>query len=308
MIGKRDEVKALQVEQEIYLEALATSYTVTKLDQATGAWDYQNGGTYTVHYLVASSDSTPVTPIVARQAVYQFTGINPSVGATYSNGDEWDTSAWLTTVDASQTGPKGDRHRFVTLSYNYVPVGEINPLLQPPRINFSVSPVGEQPVYRDIHGNPILNRAGMPPADPVMKPVYRATMSISKYFSFVPTVFSFAVDCVNGDYFYGFAPGQCLCMDYSSSDQGISAQWGQIYDVTVNFHISPDGWIKYVLNSGTMVLGDSGKAEHALDGNSEHVSEPVLLGWDGKKLPTGQPPIFMPFQINNMIPFGGFFG
>lgn len=182
---------------------------------------------------------------------------------------------------------------------------ELNPLEQPAEFDWSFQ-TETIPIDYDQDGYRIQNSCGDPPATAIEVPTYRAVLKISRNeATFDPELAWQYAGAVNADNFQGAAPGTVQFVPPRAKRQR-DQTYGFYWSVEYEFIFNPDRFVPYrLLDQGYRELNDDDEPVYILDNEGEKVSDPVLLK-DGKRLESGEPPVFLEFDHLPQLPFSIF--
>lgn len=188
---------------------------------------------------------------------------------------------------------------YITVNYSLVE----NPLAQP--AEFSWSHVdNEEPIDRDINGNPITNSAGELPDPPITETFHDVVLRVSRNEAlFNHVTASEYKNSVNANTFLGFAPGTVKCTVFEGEITRAAAL--TYYIVRYEFQIREDAWKKRFLDAGFREKVGT-EYEVIKDKDGVPLSEPSLLDGNGYKLPDGATPVFLEFETKQAMDFSYF--
>jgi len=259
--------------------------------------------------LLDGTDSPDEAPYVARRA----TGI-PSPREPWSN-DEPNVRAC-----AILPRPLSPVLYEVTVDYSQ-DTKAAHPLDEPMKVRWS-NEITSEPIDTDIHGNPIVNTAGLPFEPPIQEQVYDTRLTIVRNEATFDGVRMAAYrNTVNSKPFRGAPPRTCRMVNIEA-EEIIEAEWAY-YRVTYEIvyrdstlpanckHIDAYGnevssgeylgWRRRIANKG-MVEKIGTDAEglpiygNAKDTEQEPLKEPIWLDVDGKKLADDADKIFILYE------------
>lgn len=193
----------------------------------------------------------------------------------------------------------------VTVEY----VGIIDPLEAEWEIEFDFASSNE-PIERDINGNPILNSADEVPDPKPQKEIddliYRVTRNEP---IFDPLIARQYKGSINDDEFLGFPAKTCRINQYKGKrmKSGPYYYWTVTYEVQIRAYMLVDGkletWKLRLLDQGFREkVGENDndnkpKYELIKDKDGNPLSEPTLLNGLGKKLADGAVPIYREWDL-----------
>lgn len=243
---------------------------------------------------------------VVRNAVDPSTSLAiPQLGAPYSPSDPGmvcsgvdiqlehppDFQAYVVNVDFT-TGAAGN------------PSDPDNPFDIPPHIRWSHVGSTEQ-IYLDRQGNPIVNSAKQP-FDPSIEDEFYDLVAFiqGNVEEFDPV---FAASYMNG---INNAPflirgttvltGVAKIIQFDADESVLNGV--DYFAVTLGLRFRTDGWIRKILDNGTMELNASGFPVNILDEQGSPITEPVFLDGLGHQLEAG-PPVFLNVDTRKLVNF-----
>lgn len=163
-------------------------------------------------------------------------------------------------------------------------------------------------VVEDIHGTKILNVCGKPYPEqielPFVTPIFCARRNIAS----LGTVLNLATtytDAVNADTFYGAQPGYAKVESITAGEEEMENNL-TFYPTMFRVHVNWVPWKVIKKEEGWEVFSFAlDRAVAAVDDDKSPVSEPVLLGADGRRAGFGAEPIYTEWQCNRQISFSG---
>lgn len=184
-----------------------------------------------------------------------------------------------------------------------------DPLARPSEVSMDVA-IFQRPAILDIDGNPILNSAKDPFADPIAEQDdVRPTLTITRNEPTLNTARNLQyTNAVNADAFFGFDPGEVKCMQIRQDrqveqDQDDPSRQIEFWRTTFEFHMRPNtslringvltpvkGWDLALVDMGYYELraglepGDPARRMAIRDAAGGQVSHPVRLDGNGKPL------------------------
>lgn len=276
--------------------------------------------TYQRVFLVLTSSKWDEV-IAVRNAVDPNTKLAiPVVGDVYTNNGLTDAElandwgAYAQTIECEEGERVASGGSYWTVTVNYGPYDPAqnpeNPFQRPIEIAWSNS-VYQAVVFQDNQGNPILNSAGDAFDPPMEADDDRPMLTITRAEPTYDPILTYNYrSAVNADEFWGFPPGVWKMKDrrgtrtYNPDAQTAS---GYYWEVTYEFELNPLGWTRQILDQGLKVAGaGGGSSENATDGAGDPAMSPILLDGKGGKLAAGQPPVFLSFDIFNVLPYDVF--
>ena len=283
--------------------------SVTELPDCDGEQNNTYQRTYTRTFRVIC-DSRNDGPRTAREA----SGI-PSIGNTYSRGNESDSGAFVQSVKArcESAGANPDHSQWVvTVAYgpynsNVFPS---NPVSWPVLVSFG-SQKFERVVVRDVNGDPIRNSAKDPYSEPVTVDDSRPILTVVRnelVSSYDDTVAGQYRDKVNLNAWNNCAVKTVKCSSITTSQQqydSVNDMW--YFQVTYVFEYNPDGWKKKLLDQGFAELdGSSPPKQKLIKGpDGQPLNEPCLLDGSGAKLASNGTPVFTDWEVYTAVDFSG---
>jgi len=273
---------------------------VTELYTRTSELNEKGQRTYTRTFLVVTDD-----PDIGAGVVREAVGI--ARGQTYETSTEYDNFAFCKSISASCKDDDG-KGWTVTVSYGPPEAGQENPtenpLAAPASVAWSFAQF-ERPVDKTVDGEAIVNSAGDPFANEIMRDDSRPVFSYSRNEASFNASLAYSYrDTVNSDSFMGAGPGQVKVSNISGARQ-YDANYGYYWQVTYEFQFSADGFEKKIVSAGLREKNDDGKLENILVQGKE-INDPALLDKKGKKVPPGGPPHIHEFKVYNETSFSAF--
>lgn len=273
---------------------------------------------YTRYFDVTTSD-----PIVGPLAILLHDDI-PKIGDYYENGAddpyddlyEYDLGAFVNerTVDAI-SGPEGAGIYWrVTVQYGPNQPFDSDPTLHKIRVQFGGERT-ERVVDFDRNGIPIRNSAGDRFGDPVTVDSHITTLLITRnerVSTFNPALAHMFGDTINQYTWNGFAPGYCKMGIISTGEEQFdsnSQTW--YYKVTYPVQIGRKPWLKELLDQGFNELaggpyyGGGDVKTVPIMNEGQPVSDPVTLDGNGHRLPPGDPPVTLTFDVEDVADWSG---
>ncbi|HIJ70649.1 MAG TPA: hypothetical protein HPP87_04710 [Planctomycetes bacterium] len=184
----------------------------------------------------------------------------------------------------------------VSIHYSTRPAGpadesQIDPTVSPLQLPWQISwgfAGREEPIDRDINGDPIVNSADEAFDPPVTRPFYDLTLAIIRnQAEYNPLLAADYKDTLNSDYFYGFAPGIVKCADISAD----SARNADLFywHVHYQFQMRRIGWALKLIDRGY-------REKVGVDGEGKPIYDAIMMGTsesgeadDDQKVPVNQP-------------------
>ncbi len=283
------------------IETLAVSAVVSvkqNLDASGSSENDQVDGGAAVLVFDVQLDMTTITanadPAAAFLVAQRANGI-PWIDDTYPDDD------WLWCVDKTCRRRGGDLFE-VTCRYKSVE----DPLAADPVVDIGF--VGsEEPIDRDINGDPILNSADVTFDPPVTSNFDDMLLSITRNQSaFNLTQALNYKGTLNDASFYGFAAGKCKISDIKGTMFKSAGRY--YYSVTYEFQFRWDGWLKRRLDEGMRRIvsstpGSPLETEVIPDKNGEPLTEPHMLDGSGALLNSDATPVYLEFDIYRSTDF-----
>lgn len=213
------------------------------------------------------------------------------LGATYAFRGEFDTHAFLNSVEVNPDTGKSDDYLIWNMTLRYGPLNPTewpeDPTQQPPEIRGGFAQF-EEVCQQDLDGKPILNTANDAFDPPVMRDRSRPTLSISDNVmpdAFDPLLAEVYADSVNDGAFIGADPGTVKVTSISYEylfNPFIGWYWHRNFE----FEYRKDTWKKVILDAGLYQLDPSdGITKIPILVNGIAVQEPQLLNGKGIPLP-----------------------
>ena len=183
----------------------------------------------------------------------------------------------------------------------------MNPLDQPWEIEWGFA-VHNEKIDRDISGEPLVNSSGESFDPPVTRDFYDLVLRITRNEeAYDPIKASDYKGSINGDIFFGFAPGLVKCTQLNARSARQADLWYWI--VTYEFQMRKLGWQLRLIDEGFRTKGPAVDSEGNLviqeitDDNGVKVSQPVQLDGEGQKKKDADPITVLEFGINTILPF-----
>lgn len=181
-----------------------------------------------------------------------------------------------------------------------------SPLEEPPEISWSFA-TSQEPIDTDIAGRPLTNTADEPFDQPPTRDFDDLVLSISRNEPAVDPLTMLAYQgAVNSDQFGFAAPGQARMTRISAEahTENGATYWKVRYEI----QFRADGWTKRIRNEGYREKTGTDAEGRPIyrqitDPSGTALSKPVPLDVDGKRLPAGQPPVWLYFQVYPSLPF-----
>lgn len=267
-----------------------------------GTLNEKNENTYNVTWEVIGTNA--FGPIEAVAAV----GVN--LYDSYNIGTEYDTTALC---KARTPTPKPDsqgfvdlKHYIVVITYGRVDNPYINPLDEPVKTNIDFD-ITEEPVDFDIYGSPIMNSAGEPYAEAVMRTRPQAAISFSRNeASYSVALSAYYTGKLNLYPFLGLPKGTVMLKSRKArdeKDQYIGMYWNVNYEYVINLN----GFKKKILNQGLRQLNYIPQGLYpCVDDDWNPVTSPVLLKKNGNQAPKNSTPIFHEYEVEDYADFSVF--
>jgi hypothetical protein len=240
--------------------------------------------------------------------------VKPGQYFDLGNGVDVDGGAFLLGLSA-RCSNECPCHWEVTASYGpWVTVPrEENPLDQAPEVTFSYGKY-QKIADEDALGNAVLNAAGDQFDPPVMRDDSRPTIRVVRNEQDFDTDLAEAMkDAVNHDVFKlmrdskgnlkQYDPGKVKVEDIQGTPRWHPA-CKAYYQVSYEFHVDPDGWVKQILNAGMRQLVSGALAPCQLKGIP--ATSPVPLNDDGTQRSPDEEPLYVDVQLYSTMPFSNF--
>jgi hypothetical protein len=300
---------------------VAATFTVTEVFRDNSAGGDPREHTYTRHFFVESSGPASDVAVVAAPGI-------PIFGSVYVHPPSGfvDMGAWAKRIEARRREEHPDFFD-VEVEYSNVldraPGGGANPslgggtggsplqqqdspLLRPPSVRFG-SKTYTVHVTEDVHGDPIVNTAGAPFEAGLEVERARLTMTLTRNVlaALINPVFANGyVGCINDAAWLGFAARQAKVTAWSTSerkyDRGV-----YYFEETWEFEFAPQltTWGRRVLNAGWYYLDPAVTPPAAaekpfVDAYGRPKGSVGMLKADGDRLPDGDDPIFLEFDVH----------
>lgn len=270
-------------------------------------------------------------PLTVISAVSSTQGI--TIGTPYTMGTESDPWAVCLKMNATPFG-EDQREWIVTVEYGRAPNVAENPLSEPSELDIEGREF-EVAIDRDRNGNPLVNSAGDPFDPPVTIEDNRIIVTVARNEAtpqyaaanpgYVGPVFNYAdltgmVGKTNQTTFLGYGPRKLKAL-FPRISREFSPNIGFYWKVIYRFEIidkeyeidDPDnpgtplvigqGHDRVILDQGFREKVGSVKKLITLDG--QPLQEPALLDGSGEKLPEGDSPRYLAFQVLPEHDFAG---
>tara|TARA_R110002110_G_scaffold229651_1_gene445200 strand:- start:5042 stop:5941 length:900 start_codon:yes stop_codon:yes gene_type:complete len=244
----------------------------------------------------------------------------PLIGSAYPR----DPFAYCTSLKVDCVG--GWKQWTVSASYKVIANAneneppEANPSDDPPTVTFS-SEIYQEPVFRDINDEGIMNSAGAHFADPSpMRDAAHLIIKVKKNISVVPGwCLSYQNSVNNGQFTMGglaVAEQLARLSRIEVSDAKIRGDY-RYYELAFELHIHRDGWRQTILDAGLMqkdpgvtlagiaFVPDPTKRVPCVDADGQAVTSPVALDGSGSQLANPSPGTaqYKEFQIYPEVDF-----
>jgi hypothetical protein len=247
-------------------------------------------------------------PAVGARAVREALPIG--IGNTYDTGHEIDKFSFCEDIKVKCRDGDNDDGCTWDCELLYGPYDAIqrpeNPLLAPIKTNWDAIQF-ETIVDRDINGNAVVNTAGDYFDPPVTRDDNRPLLVIVRNEgSYDPDLAGLYRDAINQDIFLNrFAPLTVKCK--AIKPQHILDPFiGWYWEVTYEFEIKRDTWIKEILSQGMRQLKEDRSGWEVITDKGGPISAPVPLDENGRKLDPSADPVFMEYHIYNELSFSVF--
>lgn len=275
---------------------------IDEVTGGTGTLDWKVRRTYVRKFKVyCSSNSDTAATILASQS---GTGDNTHIPARLSVYPG-DSLALVKQINVSRTNDPliwDVEHQYDSLFEFDPATTNENPLSRPVIVEFSFEKYTRS-VREDLDGEAIQNKAGTPIDPPLEEELSIPIISISyNLATFDFDTVSDVQDCVNDDTWHGFD-------QWTVKVRGLTVKkmWENnvlFWAVNWTLAVKWDGWRPTkVLNMGYYELGDDGEPKIIRDKFGQPLPNPSLLDEDGKKLPTGEDPVYLEFALHREIDF-----
>lgn len=252
-------------------------------------------------------------PNVVRTAVDPNTNLAvPQRGDPYSPND---AGLLCKTVDIQQEHEVDFQAYIVTCTFETgsgtTPTETENPLDIPPRVRWGHIGQNEQ-IYLDRNGEPIVNSAGQP-FDPSIEDEIFDLLAIiqGNNAGFDPLFASQYMNAINSDSFsirgQQVAPGVAKVIQFDADEATMNGI--DYFAVTIGLRFRVDeeggntGWIRKILDNGTMALDADGIPRSIKDSDGTVITDPVFLNGQGLRLPSNGTPVFLNVDIRKLLPF-----
>lgn len=272
-------------------------------------------------FLVTTSAKTDDS-IVVRNAIDPNTAVGiPTIGSIYQNGAPSgptltrDFGSFLQTIDCdeedrcTESGDTGSYWK-VTCSYGPYDPAQMpeNPMKRPLQVSWSSS-IYQTVAYADVTGKAIVNSAGDYFDPPIDMDDSRPLLTVVRAEPGYDPILTYNYkDAVNSGPFWGMPAGVWKLKDRRServynTDAGTES--GYYYEVTYEFEMNPQGWVKKILDQGLRQLVGVNQV-NIKDNNGDEITSPVLLNGQGKQLQPLSAPVFRSFNIYNVLDYSVF--
>lgn len=282
---------------------------------ASGGWTIKDGFSYSVEVQVeAAAADPPPGPL----AVMQATGL--AWNATYrypltGTALETDARAHLLSVDVQPTAEDGRTYRATIRFGRYdasteavdPDTGVKDPFAEPPKLR-SRGEDQEIAVGYDNAGDPVLNSAGEPfeDAPTITAPVLVFEVSrLEKAFD--STLIEDLQGRVNDAAWLGWPAGSVLCKSITADREWVSETNSYGWDTSYVFAVKRPivaggvdvlpGWTLQLLDCGFRAKDGSNPTKAITDKTGAPVSSPVPLDGAGARLPVGDDPVYLDFDV-----------
>jgi len=184
-------------------------------------------------------------------------------------------------------------------SYENSPAEFDDPLNAPSKISWSFI-TSNEPVDRDIHGNPILNSAQESFNTPITKEFHDQVLRVIKAQETFNAVRAYDyMGSLNSNTFYGCPPGTMKCTTFDGEE---ARSVNLIYwIITYEFQYRADGWKRKVLDEGyrvkTGTIDGMNTYQTILDKEGNPLSQPTLLDGYGNKMQASALGVWLEFDI-----------
>lgn len=275
---------------------------------AEGSIDQRGQRSYTAEYKVVTDDADDGADVILSAS-----GL-PGPGDSYGSGAN---IAFFVSSSARRETKlaTGGAVWHVTVSYGPYDWATATPVGPPTDwpIKFRFEPEEfERPCIVDVDGNAILNSAGQPFAEPIMREDSRRVWVVTRneaLSGFDPVAAELFANKLNLYTWNGAAPKTVKAKPYVTGDIQYSQELGGFwFPVTYRFHYNPDGWAEAPLDRGFSELDTSTsppKLKNIKDKEGQDVKEPALLDGSGSRLADPSPgnEVFLEYHIYEAVDF-----
>lgn len=251
---------------------------------------------------LVQTDSKTTGRIAVRESV------PVRIGNVFSCDGETDAGSFCNDISVkSLSGASAGKEWIVTATYGpYDPsTNASNPLERPIEVSGGFSEF-EEIVDVDVDGNPVVNSAGEPFANPVMRDDPRPDLMIVTNAKTLDLNLIYTYRrAVNSDEFWGANPGQVRVA--SITWQYLHhADIGYYYKITYTFKFKKDGWQIRLQDKGMRVLNAGGTALEKVKFNGIPADEPVFLDGNGRAKALTADVVYLDFKRYEELPFSIF--
>lgn len=263
----------------------------TSLDGASGTMV----ALYDVEFDAA--DAVDARPVLARTASHGGVSVPAYYAAHPADSNFF--------VMRKSVRPKGPTLWQVTVGYDYVE----NPLLLPYSVQFI--PQGSQEAIDKAADDAELCNSSKEPFDP---PIQEEFYDFSIVLRRNEAAFNIAavnpyLNAVNADAFgfygrnsqlYAFAAGLVRCKSIQADERRHGPTW--FWEVTYEFVVRNDGWLRRILDQGFRTLDGTGYVNIA-DADGNPLTQPAKLNGSGAVLAATAEPVYLQFQTKKTLAF-----
>ena len=199
---------------------------------------------------------------------------------------------------------KDGRKWIVTCEYAPWDEEELNPLLWKAKDHWSFVPGYQETVDYDIYNVPIVNSAGDPFLEPVVREGSRLQLTVDQN----ELVYNYPLaqlykNAINATPWQGWPNYTVMCVDITA-EPAWDMDLGKYYRCKYVFHLEPRTWKKILLDQGLRELDPSsptGKKD--IVHGTQAINTPDLLDGSGQRLALGGTPVYGAFSIYPELPF-----
>jgi len=189
----------------------------------------------------------------------------------------------------------------------------VHPLDEPTDITWTFVTTNE-PIDRDIDGNPLTNSADESFDPPITKDFHDLVLRIERNRAAYSALMAGEyIGAVNSDNFWDFPPRVVRCMDFSAKlmRTGTTTYWRVTYEFQIRFNFLEGtdwGWRRRILDQGFRVKAGADENNKPIyqelkDEDDNKLSQPVKLDGNGQELGVGDVPVFLKFGVCSELPF-----
>lgn len=276
---------------------MAVVQVITKARGTSGSAMSKGERKYTLRFQVITNDLND-----GPQTVGAALGITPF--NLYSYGNDLDTGARAKEISIVR-GDDDPYHWEVEIDFDSdVEQFPEDPLSRPTVVSYSFAQF-QQPVWKDVNGQSIVNSAGFYFDPPVEVDQSRLIVTMTRNEPvFDPAVAVNYQDGVNSDPWYGFSAGTVKVQSITGTLEQENGEW--FWRVVYEFHVRWDGWTLSVLDQGLYQKGGSGQnPKPCTDNSGNQLVEPALLDGAGNQLANPSPAtaVYRNFTVYRSVAF-----